>query len=290
MRRTTTLLMVALALVAAVAIAVAVGCAGDDNGDDDEEKGTGTLVFTANGEEFVREGFTSKDGWDLVFDHLYITIKSPTAFQVAEDEGEGEKHGGHPHEDIPEGAAHEALIGEFFVDLAAGDGPTELGRVEDAEVGNYNRLNFDVVDATSEAEGLVSDYEGYSIVMIGTATKGHGSKHQVINFNIKLTEQMRYTNCGPNEDAGVVEKGGVGYAEMTFHFDHVFGDIEGEEDLNEFALGFDPLAELADEDGNLDVTQEDLENNMSAGDYLKFMDALRSIGHSGEAHCDYEPL
>jgi len=282
-------LVAALFLIAGLAIVAAMGCAGDDGGDDDEEKGTGTLVFTANGEEFVREGFTSKDGWDLTFDHLYIAIKSPTAFQVAEDEGDKLKHAGHPHDDIPEGAAHEALIGEFFVDLTVGDGPTELGRVEDAEVGNYNRLNFDIVKATDDAEGLVSDYKGYSLVLIGTATKGHGAKHQVVNFTIRLTEQMHYTNCGPNEDAGVVEKDGTGYAEMTFHFDHVFGDIDGEDDLNDAALGFDPLGELADE-GSLDVTQSDLESSMSAGDYLTFIDALRTIGHSGEAHCDYDPL
>jgi len=31
---------------------------------------TGTLQFVANGEDFIRQGFTSKDGWNISFDEV----------------------------------------------------------------------------------------------------------------------------------------------------------------------------------------------------------------------------
>jgi len=38
---------------------------------------TGKLQFYANGEDFVRQGFVSKDGWSISFDHVYITLSDP---------------------------------------------------------------------------------------------------------------------------------------------------------------------------------------------------------------------
>ena len=32
--------------------------------------GEGSLVLVANGEDFVRQGFVSKDGWSINFEHL----------------------------------------------------------------------------------------------------------------------------------------------------------------------------------------------------------------------------
>jgi len=275
--------------IGALFVLLIPACSGDDDDDDDDDSvGSGTLIFTANGEEFVREGFTSMDGWDLLFNNLYLNISGPTAYQEVEEESGGMDplHAGHPHDDIPEGAAHEALTGAFFVDLTLGDGPTELGRVEGAAAGNYNRLNFDIVHVDSESDGYIADHEGFSIVLIGTADKGEDH----IDFTIRFTEEMRYINCGPNDDVGVVADGGEGTAEATFHFDHVFGD-EGEDPgeehgVNEIALGFDPLAALAEE-GVLDVTQDELGAGLLTGaDYNTLIDALRTIGHSGEAHCD----
>ena len=48
------------------------------------------------------------------------------------------------------------------------------------------------------------------------------------------------------------------------------------------AIGFGPFYSLASE-GTLDVTQTDLE---SLSEYQAFYDALVTIGHTGEAHCD----
>lgn len=269
----------------------------------DEDEGgvaiaTGSVAITANGEEFVRDGFTSMDGWDLIFDHLYVNVTGPTAYQVVETEASSTfrpLHAGHSHEDIPEGSAHVALTGSHLVDLSQGDEATTVGIITEAPMGNYNRLNFDITRATPDSQpitpvtaSVVDDLAGHSIILVGSAENGGNT----ITFTIKFTEEMRYTDCGPNETEGVVAEDGQGTAEMTFHFDHVFGDEEtlGEADsVNEIALGFGPLAALAT-GGVLDITQDDLGTQLSGSDYLTLIDALRTIGHSGEAHCHYSVL
>ncbi len=271
-------------------------CDDSDSDDDDDDDGgqTGTLIFTLNAEDFVRDGFVSEDNWQINFEHVYINIQGPTAFQVEQDLTEAKLraaklvHAGHPHADIPDGSANEALLGEFFIDGTQGPEPIELGRVENAPIGNYNYMNFMIQPATAESDGLVSDYEGYSIVMIGTAT--NNDDNTVINFTISLDEEMEYTSCGPHpESIGVVAEGGEGTAEATFHFDHIFGDYEegpadtdDEEAINYIAIGFGPFATLAT-DGTLNVTQADLE---VLDEYDAFMEALLTLGHYGEAHCN----
>jgi len=50
------------------------GCAGSG--------ATGNLKFYANGEDFVRQGFVSKDGWAITFDHVYINLSDIAAYQT----------------------------------------------------------------------------------------------------------------------------------------------------------------------------------------------------------------
>ena len=47
------------ALAALALVAVACGGGGEDK--------VGTVIFTANGEDFVRDGFVSEDGWRIDF-------------------------------------------------------------------------------------------------------------------------------------------------------------------------------------------------------------------------------
>ena len=42
----------------------------------------GKLILHANGEDFVREGFTSKDGWQISFEHVYVNLADVTAYQT----------------------------------------------------------------------------------------------------------------------------------------------------------------------------------------------------------------
>lgn len=273
---------------------IVYGC-GDDDEDDDDTAATGTLEFYTNGEEFIQNGFVGKTGWAITFDHFYVNYNGPTAFQVVVADEESKltvksyspTHAGHPHNDIPDGAANEALMGDYWVDLrqTGQDGTNKvlLDIIENAPTGNYNFLNF-VVKQTDNAE-----YSGYSVVMIGTAEKDE----ETIEFTIKLTEQMIFEGCEQgvdDENAGVVEDGGIGSMEITFHSDHLFGDFENLDDpdsVNPIALGFQPFANLA-QDGVLDIDQSQMESSMNSDDYDVFVEALRTTGHSGEGHCGYE--
>ena len=282
-----------LVMVFALAFALVLtnGCGDDDDDDDDDDAGSGTLEFYTNGEEFILDGFTGKTGWSIAFDHFYVNIYGPTAYQVAEEENTSSQsllpaHAGHPHEDIPEGSAHEALTGTYWVDLHAtgSDGTNRvlLGSVEDSPAGNYNYSSFALIQQET------GDFADYSIVMIGTATKDADT----VEFTIALTEEMLFSSCHQETDdeyAGVVEDGGVGSTEMTFHSDHLFGDFDELDDpdsVNPIALGFQPFADLA-VDGVLDIDQEEMQAQMDVNDYTTFIAALRTLGHSGEGHCNY---
>jgi hypothetical protein len=269
-----------------LAFALSLPACGGGGGQD----AVGTVIFTANGEGFVREGFVSEDGWRIDFDAVYANVYGPTAYQVAEQEqaltGMGLRHGGHPHDDIPEGAAHVSLTGEYFLALKA---PTfEVGRVTDAPIGNYNRLAFTIQPATDQAGSLVEEHQGQSIVLQGLATKDGADD---VQFTIRFDEEMAYSGCGPNGDAGVLAEGGEAESQMTFHFDHIFGDFEeGPADpddpntINAVAIGFGPFAALA-EDGVLDIDQATLGEQMNGAVFQQLVDALRTLGHTGEAHC-----
>ncbi len=108
---------------------------------------------------------------------------------------------------------------------------------------------------------------GYSLVIIGTAEKDG----QSVDFTINIEEECGYS-CGEyvgDERKGILEKGGTADLEMTFHFDHIFGDAETplDDELNLGALGFEPFADLA-EDGKVDLNMAELH-----------------LGHVGEGHC-----
>ena len=112
------------------------------------------------------------------------------------------------------------------------------------------------------------------IVLIGKAVKDT----ETVNFTIKLTEEMNYVSCGPHPDnIGIVAKDGQGEAQATFHFDHIFGDIDDTEgEINAMAIGFGPFAALASE-GTLDVTQSDLESMAEYDAFYEAPDHHRSL-------------
>lgn len=235
---------------------------------------TGALEFRANGEDFVRQGFESKDGWIVNFDHIFVSLTNVRAHQTTPpyDPFGGEL----TRSDIMVG-----LPGELIVDLAEGDADADtilVGMVEDAPSGVYNAVAWMLTPAES------GDIEGFSIVMDGTAEKDG----ETIAFVISIDEPFTYT-CGSfigDERKGILQDGMTGDVEMTFHFDHIFGDAEApmDDEINTGAPGFDMLAALAT-DGMLDVTLGDLEMSLSAEDYAMFVGILPSLGHTGEGHC-----
>ena len=246
---------------------VLIGCA-------EEEVEVGTLQFYANGEDFVRQGFVSKDGWSVNFDHVYVTLADVAAYQT--DPPYDPHTGGYIDADVEVG-----LAGVYTVDLAERSedaDPILVGQVEDADAGHYNAISWEMVKATSGPAA------GYSLVVVGKAAKDS----QSIDFTISVEEEYEYS-CGEyvgDERKGIVEDGGTADVEMTFHFDHIFGDIDAPMDdhLNLGATGFDPFAAIA-EDGELDVDVAGLQGKLSAGDYQTLVDVLPTLGHVGEGHC-----
>jgi len=219
-----------------------------------------TLVFKANGEDFVRQGFVDKQSWSISFEKLYVNLTDITAYNKKEN-------------------LRASLPGEYLIDLARGGNnaePITVGSVKTSE-GNYQSLSFRLVQAAQGA------YKGYSIVMIGTAKKGSS----YIPFEIKLDEEMRFDGKeGYVGDTvkGILKKNTISDVEMTFHFDHIFGDIESEKEshINTGSVGFDFFNKFAT-NGMVKVTQKELEHEP---DYHTLIHALWTLGHLGEGHCD----
>jgi hypothetical protein len=234
---------------------------------------TGTLTFTANGEDFVRQGFTSKDGWNISFDHVYVTLTDVEAYQTDPpyDAESGE---------TPDGV-EVRLDGTYTLDLAAGDEnaePLVIETAADAPAGQYNALSWRMIPAT---EG---DAAGSTLLIDGTADKDG----ETIEFVLSTDREYAYT-CGEyigDERKGILAGGDEADLEATFHFDHIFGDgdVALDDSLNVGALGFDPLAAQA-QDGTLTVTLSELEERLSAEEFATLQSTLETLGHVGEGHC-----
>lgn len=242
---------------------------------------TGTLEVRANGEDFVRQGFTSKDGWQIQFDHVYVTLSEVTAYQTSPLDLPADQD----KADADTSFLVSKDTGELMtVDLTASDAADSrpLVKAVSAPAGQYRGLSWSVVPATA------GPAEAASLMLQGTAEKAG----QAVDFQLKFDPTLTFV-CG--DYVGDVRKGilaadDTAELEMTFHFDHLFGngDAPGDE-LNVKALGFDPLAAIAS-DGTLVATQEDLQTQLSPDAYEQLLGLLPSLGHVGEGHCDETAL
>ncbi|NEQ46488.1 MAG: DUF4382 domain-containing protein [Leptolyngbya sp. SIOISBB] len=251
---------------------------GEVAGSSTASDGVGELTIRANGEDFVRQGFVTKDGWQIDFDHVYVTLTDITAFQA--DPPFDAEAGGTPK------AIETVRIAETMtVDLAAGDESAEPILVQsiEAPAGRYNAFSWQMVPAPAGPAA------GQTIWLEGTAAKAG----ETISFALKLDPDLAFV-CGDfvgDERKGILEAAEQADLEATFHFDHLFGDGEAppEDDINTGALGFDPLAAIAD--GNtLDIDMATLESELDPENYQLLMEILPSLGHVGEGHCEETKL
>ncbi|MBE7380681.1 MAG: DUF4382 domain-containing protein [Leptolyngbya sp. SIO1E4] len=238
-----------------------------------DAEAVGALEIRANGEDFVRQGFVTKDGWQVDFDHVYVTLSEVTAYQSEPpfDAEAGEE---------PEALTVVSIEEPITVDLAAGDDTAEPILVETlaAPAGHYNALSWQMTPAATGAAA------GYPLMIQGQAAKAG----ETIDFTLKVDPTLTFV-CGDyvgDDRKGVLTANETADLEATFHFDHLFGDGEApaEDAINTGALGFDPLAALA-EGGTLDVNTEQLEAQLAPEDYALLLDILPSLGHVGEGHC-----
>ena len=241
-------------------------------------QGEATLNLVANGEDFVRQGFVTKDGWTMNFARLDVNLSDVTAYQI---EGAFEPKEGDKLDTLEYSEKVSLLDTPKVVDLAEGEADAEPIMVTNAEVtpGFYNAVAWKIDIAEAE-----SPLAGKTMVLQGTASKDE----QVINFDISLNRPIQYL-CGEyvgDERKGIIQAGETGELETTFHFDHIFGDRETSPDdaLNVDALGFEPLAKLASGD-SLTIDDATLEQQLSPEDQEKLTKAVIGLGHVGEGHC-----
>ncbi len=240
---------------------------------DPAEGETGTLEIVANGEDFVRQGFVSKDGWQISFENVYVNLADLAAYQSdpAYDAQKGGKI------DAKQTASIEGIQ---TVDLAAGDenaDPIQVAEIS-APAGQYNAFAWKVVPAPDTAT------EGAAILMRGTATKDG----ETVDFALEIDRELAF-KCGEyvgDERKGIVQADSTGEVEATFHFDHLFGDGDApaDDEINTGALGFEPFAQMA-QDGRVEVDGEALQQNLSDDEYAKYEKILANLGHVGEGHC-----
>ena len=228
-------------------------------------KDPGTIVFTANGEDFVRNGFVDKGGWHLHFDTVLVNLASPTAYS-------------------PSGTPTQSLDGQYLVDLATGDeneAVVVVGSASGSPAGNYQSLRFGLRQLND------GPYKGASIVLIGTATRDT----ETVSFTISLSEELDFDGKEGyvgDEVKGMLSPGDSTVVEMTFHFDHIFGDSQAPPDdhINTGSVGFEFFRRLPG-DGHLEISQDRLKNEP---EYNTLLAAIRTLGHLGEGHCEAIPV
>ncbi|MDJ0899948.1 MAG: hypothetical protein QNJ55_14175 [Xenococcus sp. MO_188.B8] len=137
----------------------------------------GNLVLVANGEDFVRQGFLTKDGWQIEFDRLEVSVSQVIAYEVNSDY----------HQDLNKNlqSQPQVLILEqaTTIDLAAGDDQAKPIVVINTEApeGFYNALSWKMQPAK---DGLLPNQ---TIVLQGKAVKKQRNVNFLLGFHLPVT-------------------------------------------------------------------------------------------------------
>lgn len=234
----------------------------------------GRLELQVNGEDYARLPFVSKDGWQIHLQQVAVNMSQITAYQA--DPTFNVEAVAHP----PQGQIEAHLSSNGPVDLAAGEhhaGPIPVDAVTTA-AGHYNALTWRLSRATA------GPYQGNTLVIAGTASKAD----RQISFTLSVDREYDYL-CGEyigEQRKGFVKAGQTSEIEATFHFDHIFGDGTRPQDdeVNQAALGFEPLVALVRQD-QLKADYQTLKDQLQPVDLQTLEAGLLSLGHVGEGHC-----
>jgi hypothetical protein len=260
-------------IIVAICIVIS-GC----NNSNVSDNSMGTIKYVANGEDFVREGFLTKDGWNLNFEHVYVTLGNIKSYQTNPPYNSEEG-------DIVNYEVVNSLENIYTVDLAEGDENADPIIVDEreAKVGFYNAISWEILQA-KEGEN-----KGNSLVIQGTATKSEES----VPFYIAFNQQCKFAGGEYIGDTrkGVVKKGEEGQLEMTFHFDHIFGDgtLPEDDSLNTGAIGFNPFYSGM-KNNEIHLEADDLKEIFTEKELNDLYNIFLTLGHVGEGHCHSENL
>ena len=263
--------------VALLSVTIA-GCSGSGNTTTvSATDGQGTLIVVANGEDFVRQGFVTKDDWQIDFERVAVNVGNITAYQT--------ESAFNPDENTEINATEKVTILDEVttIDLAEGTENAEPIAVAEINVptGFYNALGWSMIPLDD------SGLSNQTIVLQGQAVKDG----ETVDFTLGFAVPVQYL-CGEfigDERKGFVKQNEVAEVEMTFHFDHIFGDSETPSDdpLNQDALGFQPLADLA-QTGILEADWQTLQQQLAPKNAQLLSNAIAGLGHVGEGHCKVE--
>ena len=255
--------------------ATIAGCSGSGNTTTvSTTDSQGTLIVVANGEDFVRQGFVTKDDWQINFERVAVNVGDITAYQT--------ESAFNPDENTEIEATEKVTILDEVktVDLAEGTENAEPLAVAQINVptGFYNALGWSMIPLDD------SGLSNQTIVLQGQAVKDG----ETVDFTLGFAVPVQYL-CGEfigDERKGFVKQNEVAEVEMTFHFDHIFGDSETPSDdpLNRDALGFQPLADLA-QTGILEADWQTLQQQLAPENAQTLSNAIAGLGHVGEGHC-----
>lgn len=260
----------AVALSPLVLGGILSGCASLQSG---PAKGQGQLEVRANGEDFVRRGLVTKDDWAITFDHVYITLAELEALQT---DPPFDPDGG----TTPQVVHRETLPASQVVDLASPNASTALvTSFPEASAGRYNALLVAIAPAKT------GPAIGESLRLVGQAEKAGRN----ISFTLDWDQAYRYA-CGDfigDQRKGILKAGDRADLEVTFHFDHVFGNGEApaSDELNQTALGFEPLARLATSQDQIQLDRAALQAQLTPDDWKRLEAAMAGLVHTGEGHC-----
>ncbi len=235
-----------------------------------EDNNNSFLQLMADGEDFVIEGFESKDNWRIDFDSVTVSINEVIAYQTNPPfDAESEQP-------LQATESLTLISSPTVVNLKQVDeNNVVLVTEKEANPGHYNALSWKMENQPDNIETLV---------LSGIAQKDS----QEIKFTLRFPVDINYT-CGEfvgDERKGIVTEDSGAEVHITFHFDHIFGDAQKDNnhEINMNALGFEPMASLA-QNGELDVDLDTLKENLSPVDYNNLENSLLSLGHVGEGHC-----
>ncbi len=252
--------------------------------------GTGDVVFTTYGEDFIEQEIPAsafEDGWSVKFTKFLVTLGEVKVANVGGEVG-AEASGARVYD------VHRA-------------GPVEVERFRGLAAEDWQEVSFAIAPSSEATMGNASaeDVErmktgGWGVYVEGTGMKGEVTKHFAWGF----AQDTLYERCGhPDLGEGLtVPSGGEEVVQLTIHGDHLFFD-----DLQspEAKMRFEAIAAadglgIAGPDG--EVTLEELEavdlttlprgtyGTGGAGNVRTLKDFLhglvRTVGHyRGEGEC-----
>lgn len=199
-------------------------------------------------DELLQQGFTSKDFWQIRFEHVYITF-----------DGKGRT-----------------------IDLSDGDEP--LGAILSQWRGNEMNTASDATNPakSSQLSGRIikasgGPSQGYSIYLQGKAYR----ENNRIEFTLKF-EQDFLVKC-PSQGSGKSKSDGA----LSLRLENLFGDarLPAEGEVNQGALGFDALTELAEKE-SLTMDMAMLKQRLSPEAIATLQKQLGRLIYLGDQVCE----